>query len=135
MCAFMNQDRKKVIAQAVKPVLAKYGVKGSLKVRNHMTIVLTIKEGKLDFWNDRNREAFRGSLADMFPGHLDVNPYHHQTHYTGQSKAFFAEVFQALKAADWYDKSDAMVDYFNTAYYMDVQVGKWDKPYVLRGSS
>jgi len=135
MCAFMNQDRKKVIAQAVKPVLAKYGVKGSLKVRNHMTIVLTIKEGKLDFWNDRNREAFRGSLADMFPGHLDVNPYHHQNHYTGQSKAFFAEVFQALKAADWYDRSDAMVDFFDTKYYIDVQVGKWDKPYVLRGSS
>jgi hypothetical protein len=24
-----------------------------------------------------------------------------------------------------------MTDYFNTAYYVDVNIGKWDKPYIL----
>ena len=97
--AYMDQDRKKIISQAVKPVLAKYGVKGSLSVRNHMTILLTIKEGKLNFWKDRNMDAFRGSLADVFPGHLDINPYHYQNHYTGKSREFLKEIFQALKSA------------------------------------
>jgi dipeptide/tripeptide permease len=36
-----------------------------------------------------------------------------------------------MKSADWYDKSDAQVDYFNTAYYYDVNVGSWNKPYKL----
>ena len=29
----------------------------------------------------------------------------------------------------WYDNSDAMTDYFDTAYYMHIEVGKWDKSY------
>jgi hypothetical protein len=28
---------------------------------------------------------------------------------------------------EWFDKSDAMVDYFHTAYYCNIGVGKWDK--------
>ena len=52
-------------------------------------------------------------------------------HYNGQSLAFLSEVIPALKSADWYDESDAMIDYFNTAYYFDINVGKWNKPYIL----
>jgi hypothetical protein len=63
--------------------------------------------------------------------HDQVNPYHFQNHYDGVAKEFLTEAFQALKAADWYDESDAMTDYFNTAYYVDVNIGKWDKPYIL----
>jgi hypothetical protein len=29
----------------------------------------------------------------------------------------------------WYDKSDAMVDYFDTGYYLHLSIGTWDKPY------
>jgi len=36
-----------------------------------------------------------------------------------------------MKGDQWYDNSDAMTDYFDTAYYMDINVGQWDKPYVL----
>ena len=55
----------------------------------------------------------------------------------GASRVDFVELpsemtkVEALKSADWYDKSDAMTDYFNTAYYVDVNIGKWDKPYSL----
>jgi hypothetical protein len=30
-----------------------------------------------------------------------------------------------------YDDSDGMVDYFDTNFYGGVQIGKWDKPYVV----
>ena len=36
-----------------------------------------------------------------------------------------------LKAAGYYDKSDAMTDYFDTAYYFHLNVGQWDKPYIV----
>ena len=32
----------------------------------------------------------------------------------------------------WYDNSDAMTDYFDTAYYTHINVGKWDKPYEFK---
>ena len=31
----------------------------------------------------------------------------------------------------WYDRVHAQVDYFDTAYYVDVNIGQWKKPYKL----
>lgn len=137
----MNQERKAKISANLKPILAKYGVKGSLSVRNHSTICLTLKSGQIDFI-----ENFIKTDADSIVGSkmaqdqidyirknqsMDVNPYWFQEHFTGDAKAFLTEAFVALKSADWYDESDAMTDYFNTAYYVDVNVGNWKKPYVV----
>ena len=47
--AYMNQERKQQRAPIIKSILKKYGVKGSLAVRNHSTLVLNIKSGKIDF--------------------------------------------------------------------------------------
>lgn len=135
--AYMNQERKATIAKAVNPILAKYGMKGSLSVRNHSTIVLTLASGSIDFIGDLNDERFllqrtSEEIDEMRKDYnLDVNPYWYQEHYTGTALSFLSEVIPALKSADWYDRSDAMTDYFNTAYYFDIHVGKWDKPYTL----
>lgn len=137
--AYMNQERKAKIATAIKPILAKYGLKGSLSVRNHSTICLTVKSGKIDFienFIDTDHNTWTGRKMDQRTidsirksQSLDVNPYWFQEHFSGVAKDFLAEVFQALKAADWYDESDAQTDYFNTAYYVDLNIGKWNKPY------
>jgi len=111
--AYMNQDKKKVIAKALKPVLAKYKVKGTLSVRNHSSISLNLKSGKIDFGGTN----------------IDVNPYWFHEHFTGKAKAFLTEAFKALKAAGYYDRSDAQTDYFDTAYYYGINVGRYNKPY------
>lgn len=123
--AYVNQEMKAVIAKNIKPILAKYGVKASLAVGNHSTIVLNVKSGKIDFFEDY------GDREDARKFGIDVNPYWFHEHFAGESKEFLTEVFAALKSADWYDESDSMTDYFNTAYYMRVNIGKWNKPYVL----
>ena len=131
--AYMNQEKKAKIATKLKPILKKFGVKGSLSVRNHSTIVLTVKSGKIDFI-----ENYLATGPCQDPdwvrkyNSLDVNPYWFQDHFSGKAKQFLAEAFAALKSADWYDESDAMTDYFNTAYYVDVNIGKWNKPYVCQ---
>ena len=134
----MNQERKQKIAQTLKPILAKYKVKGSLSVRNHMSIVLTLKSGAIDFIGNSNRvcgndfyQVQRG-FKPTTSGYDQVNPYWFQDHYDGDAKAFLTEAFKALKSADWYDESDAMIDYFNIAYYVDINIGKWDTPYIVQ---
>lgn len=136
--AYMSQEKKQKIAARVKPILKAYNVKGSLRVRNHSTLVLTLRSGTLDFIHDLvdNRMSLLGEvqldkdkLREKYT--LDVNPYWFQEHYTGRSLAFLSEVFEAMKSADWYDRSDAQVDYFDTAYYVDVNIGDWNKPYAL----
>jgi hypothetical protein len=135
--AYMNQERKAKITKMLKPILAKYKVKGSLSVRNHSTIVLTLKSGAIDFIGNSNRvcgndfyQVQRG-FKPTTSGYDQVNPYWFQDHYDGDAKAFLTEAFKALKSADWYDESNAMIDYFNIAYYVDINIGKWDKPYIL----
>ena len=130
--AYMNQEKKAKIAALLKPVLAKYGLKGSLAVHNHSTIRLTVKSGKIDFIENYLEDGKCTDEAFVRKyGTLDVNPYWFQDHFTGDAKAFLTEAFAALKGADYYDESDIQTDYFNTAYFSGLQVGKWSKPYVL----
>lgn len=136
--AYMNQERKAKITKMLKPILAKYKVKGSLSVRNHSTIVLTLKSGAIDFIGNSNRvcgndfyQVQRGFKPNT-TGYDQINPYWFQDHYDGDAKAFLTEAMNALKSADWYDESNAMIDYFNIAYYVDVNIGKWDAPYIVQ---
>ena len=136
--AYMNQSKKATIAKAVKPILAKYRMKGSLSVRNHSTIVLKLTSGPIDFIGDLsaqrqfgyvNVELNKDAMRQRYE--LDINPYWYHEHYTGESLAFLSEIIPAMKGADWYDRSDIQTDYFDTAYYYDVRVGSWNKPYIL----
>ena len=137
--AYMSQEKKAKIVAAVKPLLKKYGIKGTFAVRNHSTICLNIKEGKIDFIENyikTDSDSFCGKKmpADQVEyirknKSLDVNPYWFQDHFSGDAKKFLSEVFSGMKAADWYDRSDAQTDYFDTAYYVDVNIGSWKKPY------
>jgi len=115
--AYMNQEKKAKIATAMKPVLKKYGLKATLSVHNHSSISVNIKSGPIDFGGDR----------------IQVNPYWLDDHYKDRPVALKAlkEIKQALLAAEYYDRSDAMTDYFDTAYYYHINVGKWNKPYVI----
>lgn len=134
--AYMNQERKAKIAKALKPILTKYKVKGTLSVRNHSTIVLTLKSGAIDFIGNSNRVCgndhyqVNNGFKPNTRGYSDVNPYWFQNHYDGKALAFLKEAFKALKCADWYDRTDVQVDYFDTAYYVDINIGKWNKPYI-----
>jgi len=136
--AYMNQTKKQTIAAKVKPILAKYGMKGSLSVRNHSTIVLKLTSGPIDFIGDLTTQRQFGYVSyelnkdEMRKRYeLSINPYWYHEHYTGTALAFLSEIIPAMKSADWYDRSDIQTDYFDTAYYYDVNVGSWNKPYNL----
>ena len=127
--AYMNQEMKAKIVAAVKPVLKKYGVKGTFSVRNHSTIVLNVKSGKVDFINDYGNTPEARKDAEKFG--IQVNPYWFQEHFNGDAYFFLKEVFDGMKSAGWYNNSDAQIDYFDTAYYYDVNIGNWKQPYVV----
>lgn len=126
--AYVSQEMKAKIAPKVKAVLKKYKVKGSLAVRNHSTLVLNVKQGKVDFINDYGSTPESRADAEKFG--IQVNPYWYQEHFIGDSYFFLKEVLEAMNEGNW-DKSDAQVDYFNVGWYVDVNIGKWNKPYVL----
>ena len=124
--AYMNQERKAELAPAIKSVFKKYGVKASIAVRNHSTLVVTVKSGPVDFIGNFNTVRDLNHPLD----YIDVNPYWYHEHFTGVAKDFLTELFTAMNAGN-HDNSDIQVDYFDVGWYADVNIGKWDKPYVL----
>jgi hypothetical protein len=131
--AYISQDLKAKLAPAIKAVLKKYDVKGSIAVRNHSTLVLNIKSGKIDFVGNYNKVAGSRYVNEDFRSakdSIDVNPYWYQEHFSGTAKKFLSEVFRAMNNGN-HDNSDIQTDYFDVGWYVDVNVGKWNKEYVL----
>jgi ABC-type proline/glycine betaine transport system substrate-binding protein len=137
--AYMNQERKAQRAPVIKAILKKYGIKGTLSVRNHSTLVLNVKSGKIDFIEnyiktDAATPYGKKMAQDQIDyvrktKSLDVNPYWFHEHFSGKAKSFLTEAFAALKGEDFFDETDAQVDYFHCSHYVDVNIGQWDRPY------
>lgn len=114
--AYMNQEMKKKLAPKIKEICKKYGVKATLSVHNHFTLILNVKSGKIDFSDYLNENrSFRT---------INFDP---KTENSIAEK-FIAEVRSAMNVGNW-DKSNVMVDYFDVGWYVEVNIGKWNKPY------
>lgn len=133
--AYINQDRKARIAPYVKAICAHYGVKATLSIDNHSSLVLSIKSGKIDFIGNVNKvcgadhyQVSRGFTPAK--DHLQVNTYWYHDHFDGEAKKFLAEVLVAMNDGN-HDNSDIQSDYFDVGWYVNVNVGRWNKPYIL----
>jgi len=132
--AYMSQERKKELAPAIKAVFAKYGMKGTIGVVHHSTLVVNIKSGELDMIGNFNAKMestthFGQPIEYRAKDYIDVNPYHYKNAFTGSALAFLNELFDAMNNGNW-NKSDIMTDYFNVGWYVEVNIGKYDAPYV-----
>ena len=87
--AYISQETKKELAPAIKAVLKKYGMKGTIGIDRHTSLRVRVKEGPLKFDN-----------------YEQVNTYHIEKFYGEETKET------------------------DIAYYIDIHVGQWDKPYV-----
>lgn len=133
--AYMNQERKAKRAGIIKEICKRYGIKATLSVRNHSTLVLNVKSGPIDFISNY-KETQVGRVSAFVSEnqeirYIDVNPYWYQDHFSGQAREFLSEAIAALYGDDYFDESDAQVDYFHTSHYIDVNIGRWDRPYEL----
>ena len=117
--AYISQDDKKELAPAIKAVLKKYNMKGTIGIRHYSTLVVNIQSGSIEFDRD----------------YIQVNEHCLDTSYSGSALAFLTELAAAMRGDKWYDHSDMMTDYFNTAFYLSINVGKWNKPYICTASA
>lgn len=120
--AYVSQADKKSLAPAIKAVLNKYNMKGSISIRNHSTLCVTIKSGAIDF--------------DIRDAYEDVNVYWIDQHYAGVQRAFLNELLDAMKGPSYFCEDDAQTDYFSRSHYTDITIGSaWNKPYTYMPNS
>jgi len=134
--SYISQDEKAKIAPVVKGLLKQYGLKGTLSIRNHSTLCLTISAGSIDFFASANRKnkifaEYRGEIAREVKDSLQVNVYYIDSHFDGVSAEVLNTLLDALRGQDWYDNSDIQSDYFEVKHYVDISIGKWNKAYQL----
>jgi hypothetical protein len=134
--AYVSQEMKSKLAPAVKALLKQYGLKGSLSVYNHATLVLTIGSGRIDFIKNFNETCSKIPRAEHLPfqpadKNIQVNTYWCHEHFSGKAKEFLVQAVEALKGPDFFDHSDAQTDYFHRSHYIDINIGRWDRPYTV----
>lgn len=136
----MSQETKKSLAPKISAVLKKYGLKGTLSVEHYSTLVLTISSGEINFiWNYNavanacnegktvNDYNYRRECTD---GTIDVNVYHMNSAFDGVALKCLEEL-RAIMYIGNHDNSDAMTDYFDVGWYVTIQIGRWNKPYIF----
>lgn len=134
--AYVRQENKKAIAEKLKVALKGTGLKYSLGVRHHSTLVMRIAGGPVDFIGNYNstgltRYAHRadGTFQPAY-GYLDLNPYYYQEAMTGRALELMRSIMTILNEGN-HDRSDLHTDYFDVGWYVAVKIGEFGKPYQL----
>jgi len=133
-----NIDSKKA---AIKALNKKYGVKATLSGTNDHAMRLKIASGKIDFINNyveavkenySNRiESVEQQIAYVLKdNHIGVNHYHLDKHFKGEALEYLQKACDIMNEGN-HDNSDSMTDYFDVGWYIDIDVGQWNKPYQL----
>jgi len=146
--AYVSKEDKAKLTPGIKAVLKKYGMKGSISVRNHSGLVVKITSGPLDIMGDYKRACIQDTRNDLYDPsdvarinsrlqatYIDVNSYYMNETYTGTIKAFMQELHSAMEGEDFFNHDDGMTDYFHRSHYTYILVGTWDKPYTCTGVS
>lgn len=95
---------------------------------DYMAVNVTLKKGP----------ALPEEIFTHGEGYAQLNQYYPDNY--GSFAKMFKKIIEIVKTAPakadggraYYDNSDAMIDYFDTAFYMHINVGSWNKPYEVK---
>lgn len=118
--AYINADDVKIIRNELKAEFPKY--KFSVRREHHSSVNISIMSGPMDFNLGKNKygDDNHGGI-----NHLHLNLYPEAV------QPMLKKVSEIAHKKHW-DKSDIQSDYFHCAYFVHINVGKWDIPYVQK---
>jgi len=133
--AYVSKELKAELAPNIKAVLKKYNMKGTISVRNMSTLVVTVRSGVLDILGNANEviklsNERKGEDRWMLTDYDSVNPYNIDRCYTDEVKDFLLELKDVMMVGN-HNNSDVMTDYFDVGWYIDINIGTYEKPYNL----
>lgn len=125
--AYINNDEMKAIRAELKELKKEFGksLKFSVRRDNYSSVRIALMQWDEDLSSLENRS---------------INHYHIRKNY-GDTR--FTDLMERVNdiahnapgragLSEFFDESDAMTDYFHTAWYVTLEVGKWDKPYTQK---
>lgn len=133
--AYIGQDKKKMIAAELKQALKGTGLKYTLGIHHHAALVVNIKSGPVDFLQNyidtvsqTPQVLARPDLFQKPEKYIQVNNYWYHEQFTGKALELLKTMITICNKGN-HDHSDIQTDYFDVGWYLNVNIGKWDKPY------
>lgn len=138
--AYINAEEVKAIRNALKKKFPEYKFSVT-KEQGGLSVNVAIMEGPA-FKDEEDRYSTYEDKyvpVDLNVGHHQINHHWCKDHYPNNGE-LFEEITNIIKTAPyeagvgdlWFDESDAMTDYFHTAYYFHIEIGKWDKHFKIK---
>lgn len=126
--SYISAENTKQIRNALKEVFKDTGIKFGVKKFGHSSVTVTLLEGP-DF--PTAREYCQKECSNGI-GYYDVNPYWYRKNMLSIECDIMDKVIEVIKIGSsrkYFDKSDIQTDYFFKAFYFDITIGKFQKPY------
>lgn len=138
--AYITKEQVQEKRRLVSALCKEYGITATVSGANSSTITVTVRKGTIDFlgnyvdtvgnnWLNCQQQK-DNALFYKKRGYMTVNHYCIEKQFSGIALDFMLELLEIMKIGH-YDHSDAMVDYFNCAWYIEMNIGLWNKPYIL----
>lgn len=140
--AWVQKETVTKVRTGLKILNKEYGMKATVAGTNSHSLKVNISSGSIDFIQNRidmlegdhrytaEEKANHIKYLTEFNSGIQVNHYWLETSFSGLALEYLQKV-KALMQVDHWDKSDVQSDYFHCAYYMNIDIGKWNKPYVV----
>ena len=136
--AFISAEDVKHIRNELKKELPQY--KFSVVRDHHSSVTISLMKGPAfkdhEYFDRYAQETKVGNLSDG--EHHQINQHWLEEFYGKENAKILDKIHVIAKTAPaknggkvWYNDSDAMIDYFDTAYYVHMRVGKWNKSYEI----
>jgi len=126
--AYVSKEKAKEIKEGVKAWSKKYNFRTSVRVEHHSGIRVVVREGDHPYFDCNISINCRGNYVRIPKGDIGFEKF---IESTGQE--MWLELQAILSKGNW-DRSDLMQDYFDIGWYTYIDIGAWDKPYIMRNS-
>ena len=131
--AFIQTNEVQEIRKELKATFP--NLRFSVKKHHNSEVTVAIMKGDIDFTDVFADHSVTTGVR--IQQHAQINHYWIDENHTPEHAEIFHKIVEIIKTApakadggeEWFDKSDSQSDYFHTAFYFNVHVGQWDKPY------
>ena len=130
--AYINAEEVKAIRNQLKKELPQYKFAVRKGSGGHNVNVTFVKGPAFEEFEYYDRYAGEYKKGNLNEGYHQVNHYWVKESAGEKNAPVFEKVIEIIKTAPfkagvgdmWYNNSDIMTDYFDVAYYFDINVGK-----------
>ena len=119
--AYISNEEIKVIRAELKTLLSvKEGWKVSIIRENHSVVNVTILEAPYELRNDVEKS------------YEQTNPYYLKERKNEKSREILQKISDIVNKTN-FDDSDLQSDYHHVGFYFHLNLGRWDKPFLVSG--